>query len=1534
MVVINCPLHGCPYVTPDEDPTVVSALLNIHALSHATPTPMAMGPKLNRPQIDTGIDLETWNAFIRRWEAFKIGSNINAATASTQLFQCASEGLGDLLLKTDPDLTSRPEAEVKAAMEKLAVIPTAKGVLRADLMQLTQGTDESFRTFAARVKGKAETCGFAKTVKCMCGTTVTADYTEEVVRDVLLAGIVDVDIRREALSAKDIQSSPLNEIIALVESREMARNATPHSSFSAMSTFKRNKAPRYANIHNSQPAVPEDKTSMSPCPECGKGFRPFTERRGMWNSKPHKMCLDCWRAKRRRPQHPQGTSTELNTLSASHGEISQLSTISLQREIFSKSEWKRAKFSEHPRVTFKLGILGRSALPNVTIQGIADTGAQSNLWGLQDFIKAGFSQSELKPVQLDVRAANRNPIKIIGAFQGQFHGESPQGQTVSCNAMVYVSDAVSGFYLSYDTMVDLLIIDNNFPTIGGAQSSPSLASEHLCTDATCHVRSLNSGCPKMEKGSCGCPLRSAVPDRPTCLPFLPTSGNNDKMKDWLLNRYCSSTFNTCPHRPLPCMTGPPIEIHVDPAATPRTCHTAASIPMHWQDRVHDDLIRDESLGVIEKVPYGEPVTWCHRMVVTRKHDGTPRRTVDLSPLNKFCKRETFASEAPFHLARRIPGDTWKTVTDAWNGFHSVPLREGDRHLTTFITPFGRWRYIRAPQGFLSSGDGYNRRFDAILSDFTRKERCVDDTVFYDTDLETHWWRTIDFLTLVGRAGIVLNPDKFQFAQREVDFAGFRVLEKAIQPLPKYLDAIKSFPTPKSTTDIRSWFGLVNQVANYAQLRDALARFRPFLSPRHKFFWTPDLDEAFNKSKQAIIDAICHGVEIFDPTKPTCLRPDWSIRGIGYFLLQQHCTCSNGMPDCCQNGWKITLAGSRFLSGAEQRYAPIEGEALAIAWGLEQTRYFTQGCSDLLVVTDHKPLTKIFGDRTLDEISNTRLFRLKQRTLPWTFRIAHAPGRTNAAADATSRHPSPGVQDCSMSFEDCSESLFITSLSQAAEEVTSIPWTLIAHETSSDPVLSQLLISIEEGFINIRPGITDFMRYKDFLYCCDGVILYNDRVVIPASLRHRILEGLHSAHQGVSSMELRAQSIVFWPGMTKDIHNIRAKCPTCNRNAPSQAPTPSEPAEPPSTPFEQVFADFFDFGGYHYLVIGDRLSGWSEIFATPSGTSYAGARGLIACLRSFFATFGVPQELSSDGGPEFTASTTREFLQRWGVRHRISSAYFPQSNGRAEVAVKSAKRLLRSNVGPTGTLDNDKLLRALLQLRNTPDPDCNVSPAQIIYGRPIRDAFSFANRLEKYQNPEVHPIWRDAWASKEAALRTRFTRTSESLNEHAKALQPLKPGDKCFVQNQTGIAAKRWDRTGTVTEALGHDQYTIKIDGSGRVTKRNRRFLRAFTPATSTMRCDPLVAPPLSAERHVPSLVAVPNNSIPNPWTAAVPVPLPSPTDPTDGLADRVFEPEPELSPVTPSVPSGPEDRNTNREKVPRALARLLPFNKPGLKEAE
>ena len=109
------------------------------------------------------------------------------------------------------------------------------------------------------------------------------------------------------------------------------------------------------------------------------------------------------------------------------------------------------------------------------------------------------------------------------------------------------------------------------------------------------------------------------------------------------------------------------------------------------------------------------------------------------------------------------------------------------------------------------------------------------------------------------------------------------------------------------------------------------------------------------------------------------------------------------------------------------------------------------------------------------------------------------------------------------------------------------------------------------------------------------------------------------------------------------------------------------------------------------------------------------------------TFGVPEEISSDGGPEFISSEAEDFYHRWGIKHRLSSAYFPQSNGRAEVTVKLTIRFLEDNIGPNGTLNTDKVVRELLQQRNTPDKDCQLSPAEVVFDRTLPDTIP---RLDK------------------------------------------------------------------------------------------------------------------------------------------------------------------------------------------------------------
>ena len=112
--------------------------------------------------------------------------------------------------------------------------------------------------------------------------------------------------------------------------------------------------------------------------------------------------------------------------------------------------------------------------------------------------------------------------------------------------------------------------------------------------------------------------------------------------------------------------------------------------------------------------------------------------------------------------------------------------------------------------------------------------------------------------------------------------------------------------------------------------------------------------------------------------------------------------------------------------------------------------------------------------------------------------------------------------------------------------------------------------------------------------------------------------------------------------------------------------------------------------------------------------------MINTLKELINTFGIPEEISSDGGPELSATSLKQALQDWGIHHRILSVAHTRSNGRAEVAVKSMKRLLMDNTGPHGGLDNTGFLKAMLQYINTSDAVTGILPAIYIFHRPIRD----------------------------------------------------------------------------------------------------------------------------------------------------------------------------------------------------------------------
>jgi hypothetical protein len=467
---------------------------------------------------------------------------------------------------------------------------------------------------------------------------------------------------------------------------------------------------------------------------------------------------------------------------------------------------------------------------------------------------------------------------------------------------------------------------------------------------------------------------------------------------------------------------------------------------------------------------------------------------------------------------------------------------------------------------------------------------------------------------------------------------------------------------------------------------------------------------------------------------------------------------------------------------------------------------------------------------------------------------------------------------------------------------------------------------------------------------DGVVLMGQRIVIPLVLRKSILNALHAAHQGISAMRARAMDSVYWPDITVDIARVRDQCTHCHQAAKSNPMQPPSDITAPNYPFQMICSDYLTHNGKDYVVIVDRYSNWPMVYRSESG-----AEGLVKRLRETFVTFGIPEELTSDGGPQFKAGKTQEFLRAWGVRHRITSVANPHANCRAELAVKTVKRMLMDNVSPSGSLDVDKFQRALLMYRNTVDPETKASPALILFGRPIRDAIPI--HMGRYS---PHETWTELMSHREMALARRHSREHERWNEHTHRLPPLQVGDHVYIQNLVGNYPRRWERTGTVVEVRQFHQYVVRVDGSGRVTLRNRQHLRQFTPFSSpptggaVLEPSPVVQPnpiprpndptpaPTSGVangnptdiRAARPPVTQPPNPAPAPPLNGFQTPLAPPKSSTEGSTPAQGSPTPTASQRLSFNPNGsplpsPPTRGSPpmiQARVPRAVARLQPYN--------
>ncbi|XP_076036799.1 uncharacterized protein LOC143022463 [Oratosquilla oratoria] len=611
-------------------------------------------------------------------------------------------------------------------------------------------------------------------------------------------------------------------------------------------------------------------------------------------------------------------------------------------------------------------------------------------------------------------------------------------------------------------------------------------------------------------------------------------------------------------------------------------------------------------------------------------------------------------------------------------------------------------------GFAATGDAFCLRGDLALQGVMHCVKVVDDLLLFDEDYLSHLRRVDDVLARCRKHGITLNADKFVLAADTVSFCGYRLSHDGIAADQGKIRAIIDFVKPANITDLRSFMGLVNQLADFSpDVASAGAPLRPLMSPKRSFVWTPDHDQAFERVKRALSSPPV--LAAFDPSLSTVLQTDASrLYGLGYALLQDH----------GEGQYRLVQCGSRFLTDTETRYATIDLELLAVVWAMRKCKFYLTGLQHFSLVTDHRPLVPILNSYTLDANDNPRLQRLKEKIAAFTFTATWRPGKELCIPDALSRFPvQPTVDDDALDRETNFSVRSIVTL-RAVESLATTPRTATQRWRNS----------------GVQPGTT-----------------------------------LHTSN--------------FFSASDRDSLATATPCLTlCARTGSA---------------------------GKSSLVFADRLSGWPVVVSCGSNTTTSATT---RHFRQLFRNLGVPVRLRTDGGPQFASSEFAAFLERWGVRHDMSTPHYPQSNGHAESAVKTVKYLIQK-VAPSGNLDCEAFDRGLLELRNTPN-HTGRSPAQTLYSHPLRSCVpAHAKAFQKQWQA------RDESCDRRAAARLRDD--TARYDAHARPLPSLQRGDVVRIQDPT---TKRWDKVGTIMDVGRSRDYLIRLP-SGRTWWRNRRFLR-------------------------------------------------------------------------------------------------------------
>ena len=783
-------------------------------------------------------------------------------------------------------------------------------------------------------------------------------------------------------------------------------------------------------------------------------------------------------------------------------------------------------------------------------------------------------------------------------------------------------------------------------------------------------------------------------------------------------------------------------------------HPPRRVPVALRPKIKAKL--DELVERKVIVPVTEPTEWVSSMLVVVKPNKI-RICLDPRDLNQAIKREHYQMPTIEEVATRLSKAKKFTVLDAKDGFWQKKLDRESSYKTTFNTPFGRYRWLRMPFGISSAPEVWQRTMHEFVEGLHGVEVIADDFViagFGDTDEEAN--KSLEdnersFFAKCRTWNLKLNKDKVKRAQTTVPFMGHLLTPQGLKADPTKIEALIAMPEPEDVLALKRFLGMVNYLSKFMpHLSDMTEPLRRLEDKDVEWQWLKQHSIAFNTVKKYITETPV--LKYYDVEDDVTIQCDASETGLGAVLMQ------NGQP--------VSYA-SRALTDTERRYAQIEKELLAIVWSCKKFDQYIYGRDVVQIESDHEPLQAVFK-KSIHQ-SPKRLQRMRMALQNYSLDIKYKKGRLMFIADTLSR---AYRKTTDAAEHDNSE---VRALEEVyhEEEVSVAPRRLLEFKkvTAADSEMQQLIAAIKKGWPTCRKACPqELIPYYDSrseLVEDNGLVYRGERLVVPRALRTDMLTEIHRSHVGIGGCLRRAREVLYWPRMNAEVKDYVSKCSICQTFQPEQCREELQPHEMPSRPWSKIGADLFEFGHHqHFLIMVDYWSSYFEVQELKRPTS----ANVMTAFKVQFARHGIPDVLITDNGTQFTSLEFAKFAETWRFKHDTSSPHYPQSNGKAENAVKVCKALLKK-----AKADMKDPLLALLDWRNTPSEGLGTSPVQRLMGRRTQTLLPTHPKLLK---PEVDTQTEDKLAHRKQMQAERYNKKSQRLPplQSGAAIRMKLPGD--------------------------------------------------------------------------------------------------------------------------------------------------------------